>query len=261
MPGMIKAIILDWAGTSVDYGSFAPVGAFLKAFALVGITPTMEEIRAPMGLPKRTHIKKMLECERLSMLWNKVYGSAHTQQDVDVIYNFFEPALFESLSSHAEPLPGVLEAVGIIREMGIVIGSTTGYTKAMMDIIAPLAKQNGYSPDSMVCPDETDGFGRPYPYMLWRNLEKLGILSIDEVVKIGDTTVDMQEGKNAGCLCVGVLKGSSMLGLRETELGEKSKFETGCLFEAAKNAYKEAGADYVIEDIAELPNLLTALDK
>ena len=259
MQGMIKAIILDWAGTAVDYGSFAPVDAFLKAFTKVGITPTMGEIRAHMGLPKREHIEKMLGCERLSMLWRAEHGRAFTQKDVDHIYSFFEPSLFGALASCADPLPGVPEAVMKIREMGIVIGSTTGYTQAMMDVVAPLAKRKGYSPDHLVCPDETGGIGRPYPYMLWRNLEKLGILSINEVVKVGDTAADMHEGNNAGCLCVGVVKGSSILGLREAELGEISKTEAGSLFEAAKRAYIEAGADFVIEDIAELPNLITAL--
>jgi len=258
---MIKAIILDWAGTTVDYGSFAPVDAFISAFTRFGITPTMEEVRAPMGLEKREHIKKMLERERLSVLWKEKHGRAFTQQDVDEIYSFFESALFGVLASHADPLPGVPETVGIIREMGIAIGSTTGYTQAMMDIITPLARQKGYAPDHLVCPDETEWIGRPYPYMLWRNLEKLGISSINEVVKIGDTVADIHEGKNAGCVSAGVVKGSSMLGLREAELSEKSEAEVSSLFEATKHAYKEAGADFVIGDITELPNLIAVIDQ
>jgi len=131
----------------------------------------------------------------------------------------------------------------------------------MMDVIVPLAKQKGFSPDYMVCPDETGGIGRPYPYMLWRNLEKLGVSSINEVLKIGDTSADMHEGKNSGCLCVGVVKGSSMLGLSEAEFNKKSKAEVSCLLETTKSAYKEADADFVIEDITELPNLITALNQ
>ena len=48
----IKMVVMDWAGTTVDYGCFAPVHAFAKAFEEVGITPTMQEIREPMGLLK-----------------------------------------------------------------------------------------------------------------------------------------------------------------------------------------------------------------
>jgi phosphonoacetaldehyde hydrolase len=234
----ISAIILDWAGTTVDYGCFAPVNAFIAAFESFGIKANVEETRAPMGLPKRKHIEKMLEN----------MGRSYTQEDVAQIYARFEPALFEVLPSHAELLPGVIEAVEKIREMGIAIGSTTGYTQAMMDVVVPLAKEKGYAPDCVVCPDDTNGIGRPYPYMLWCNLEKLGVSSIHNVLKIGDTEVDMQEGKNAGCLCAGVLKGSSMLALNGDE-------------EIARQKYMEAGADYVIEGISELPALIKSLNQ
>jgi len=234
----INAIILDWAGTTVDYGCFAPVNAFISAFESFGIKANIEETRAPMGLPKRKHIEKMLEN----------MGRSYTQKEVEQIYARFEPALFKVLPSHAEPLPGVIEAIEKIREMGIAIGSTTGYTQAMMDVVVPLAKEKGYAPDCVVCPDDTNEMGRPYPYMLWRNLEKLGISSIHKVLKVGDTEADMHEGKNAGCLCAGVLKGSSMLALNGDE-------------ETARQKYMEAGADYVIEDISELPALIKSLNQ
>jgi len=234
----IDAVILDWAGTTVDYGCFAPVNAFIAAFEAFGIKVGVKETRAPMGLPKRKHIEKMLENMECS----------YTQEDVDKIYERFEPALFEVLAKHTDPLPGVIEAVDHIRKMGIKIGSTTGYTKAMMDVVVPAAKEKGYAPNCIVCPDDTDGLGRPYPYMIWRNLEKLSILSIHNTLKIGDTEVDMQEGKNAGCLCVGVLKGSSMLALLGNE-------------EISRKKYIEAGADYVIEDISALPALIESLNQ
>jgi len=234
----IDAIILDWAGTTVDYGCFAPVNAFIAAFDAFGIKVGVEETRAPMGLPKRKHIEKMLEN----------MGYIYSQQDVDEIYRNFEPALFDVLAKHADPLPGVIEAIQHIREMGITIGSTTGYTRAMMNVIVPLAKEKGYIPSCIICPDDTGGVGRPYPYMLWRNLEILSILSIHSVLKIGDTEIDMQEGKNAGCLCVGVLKGSSMLALNGDE-------------EISRQKYIEAGADYVIEDISALPALIESLNQ
>jgi len=255
----ISVVILDWAGTAVDYGCFAPVDAFMSAFADFGVYPTMEETRAPMGLQKKAHIAKMLESRRLVAAWETRHGRPHTQADVDQIYSRFESALFSVLTKYADPLPGVLEAVAAVRAMGIKIGSTTGYTQAMMDVVVPLAKEKGYSPDCIVCPDETGGIGRPFPYMLWRNLEKLGVASIGEALKIGDTAADMEEGRNAGCLCVGMIKGSSMLGLTEAELAGKSDAETTVLFETAKENYLEAGADYVLEDISTLPGLIQSL--
>jgi len=233
----INAIILDWAGTTIDYGCFAPVNAFIAAFDSFGIKVGIEETRAPMGLAKRKHIEVMFQN----------MGLQYTQADVDEIYRRFEPALFEVLSTHTDPLPGVVEAVENIRKMGVVIGSTTGYTKAMMDVVVPAAKEKGYTPDCLVCPEDADGIGRPAPYMLWRNLEKLKVPSIRGVLKIGDTEADIQEGKNAGCLSIGVLMGSSML-------------EMSSSLEVARQKYIAAGADYVIEDISALPLFIKAFN-
>jgi phosphonoacetaldehyde hydrolase len=246
----INAVILDWAGTTVDYGCFAPVNAFISAFDAFGIKVGIEETRAPMGLAKRRHIEIMLEN----------LGHSYAQEDVTQIYESFEQALFEALESYTDPLPGVLETVECIRKMGIAIGSTTGYTKAMMDVVMPAAKKKGYAPDCLVCPEETDGIGRPEPYMLWRNLEKLRVPFIQGTLKVGDTIADIKEGKNAGVLSVGVLKGSSMLGLSEKELEEKDSNELLDLLNAVAKKYTEAGADYVIEDISALPSLIERLN-
>jgi len=257
----ITALILDWAGTTIDYGCFAPVNAFISAFSAFGITPSIDETRAPMGMQKRAHIEKMLENPRIAEQWKKMHGRFPDKKDVDDVYARFEPALFEVLSAHTEPLPDAVETVAKIRNMGIVIGSTTGYTRAMMDVVAPLAKEKGYAPDCLVCPDDTGGKGRPYPYMIWRNLERLGVSSISEVLKAGDTAADMQEGKNAGCLCVGILKGSSMLGISEEELAHNTDAQIKALFENARKKYILAGADYLIEDIGKLPKLIESLNR
>ena len=65
----IEAVIFDWAGTTVDFGCFAPVNVFIEIFKEVGIEVTMEEARLPMGMLKWDHIKTMLQMERISNLW------------------------------------------------------------------------------------------------------------------------------------------------------------------------------------------------
>lgn len=260
MKSNIKAVILDWAGTTVDFGSNAPVAAFIRAFAAFGITPTMEETRAPMGQQKRAHIESMLSGSRLSALWQEQHGRPHTQEDIDRIYAEFEPLLLASLSDFAAPLPDVIRTVENLRESGIKIGSTTGYTASMMRVVAPAAKELGYAPDCLVCPDET-GSGRPDPFMLWRNLEKLQIASIDAALKVGDTAADIAEGKNAGCLTVGVIKGSNMLGLSESEFGALSTVEIAAHYETAKKKYQAAGADYIIDDLSALPALVERINR
>ena len=128
----------------------------------------------------------------------------------------------------------------------------------MMDVLCPVSEALGYAPDSLVCPDEV-GAGRPAPYMLWENLRRLGIESISEVIKFGDTAADILEGKNAGCLSVGLIFGSNMMGLSDREyeaLDETGKAQAAM---AARKLYTDAGADYIIERFTDIPNFIVAL--
>ena len=53
----VHAVILDWAGTVVDHGSRAPMGAFVRAFAQFGVTVSIADARGPMGMAKWDHIR------------------------------------------------------------------------------------------------------------------------------------------------------------------------------------------------------------
>ncbi|PLS31226.1 phosphonoacetaldehyde hydrolase [Bifidobacterium margollesii] len=256
MTNRFKAVIFDWAGTTVDYGCFAPVRAFQEAFREFGIDPTMDETRKPMGMLKHDHINTMLHMERIARAWEDEHGHAPTDQDVDDVYAHFEPKLLSILDNYADPKPGVLDAVAALRESGLKIGSTTGYTDKMMDIVVPKAKENGYAPDFWISPDGTNGFGRPYPYMIFRNLEQLGVSSVHAAAKVGDTLSDIREGRNAGVFTIGVVEGSSQLALSQEEFESLSEADKAEAYAKAKAAFTEAGADAVINTMAELPTLL-----
>ena len=124
----IEGVILDWAGTAVDFGCFAPVNVFVDIFKNAGIEVTMDEARAPMGMLKIDHIRAMLSMPRVSALWEAKYGRAFDEQDVERLYAEFEPALMASLSEYTDPIPGVIETVEVLKSQGLKIGSTTGYT-------------------------------------------------------------------------------------------------------------------------------------
>ena len=156
--GKLKLVVFDWAGTTVDYGCFAPVAAFDKAFRAFGVQPTMDEIRAPMGMLKRDHIRTMLQMESVAAQWQAQAGKPAAESDVEAIYRVFEEKLMESLSDYASPKPGVADAVAQLRGMGLQIGSTTGYTDSMMAVVVPAAAQQGYAPDYWCSPDSAGGF-------------------------------------------------------------------------------------------------------
>ena len=251
-----EGIIFDWAGTTVDYGSIAPVKAFDEAFKHFGIEATVEEIRKPMGMLKIDHVKAMLQMERINDLWQKKYQREWNESDVEAIYELSEKKIFEVLEVYTDVKPYVVDTVTELKNMGIKIGSTTGYTSQMMEIVTKRAKEQGYSPDFWISPDKVNSKGRPYPYMVFRNMEKLGLSNVAKVLKVGDTIADIKEGLNAGMDTVGIIEGSSLVGLTKKEYENLSFDERNKLDLKVISTYQEIGATYIIRDIRELLNLV-----
>ena len=248
----VDAVILDWAGTTVDYGSFAPVQAFMEVFKQYGVLPTIEEVRIPMGMLKIDHIRTMLKMERIRNAWVNIHGKEPGEQDAQALYAIFEEKLMTILGRFVDPKPDVPAAVERLRRMGIAIGSTTGYTDQMMAVVAPAAKRKGYAPDVWFSPDSTDKKGRPYPYMIFRNMEALGLGDVRRVLKIGDTISDIKEGKNAGVLTAGVIVGSSEMGLSHEEFSSLPAGEKDRLCRQAAASFRRAGADEVFMTLKEM---------
>lgn len=252
----IQGVIFDWAGTTVDYGCFAPVQAFKEAFLSIGIEATNDEVREPMGMLKVEHIKTMLEMPRIKQLFQTKYNRSYTMDDVLSIYKVFEEKLMRSISQYTQVKPHVLETIQKLREKGMKIGSTTGYTDAMMQEVVASAKVQGYEPDCWFSPDSTNGKGRPYPYMIFNNMETLLLDNVHRIIKVGDTTSDIKEGKHAGVISVGVLEGSSEMGLTQEEYEALSEENRKALLNKVEKRYRSAGADHVILNLSELCDLI-----
>ena len=217
----IECIIMDWAGSAVDYGCFAPVAAFLKAFNEIGINITMEQARRPMGMAKIDHIRELFKMDGVGEEFEKLYHRPWNEQDVIDMNAKFEEYLFASLANYTDPIPGVIDTLSELRKQGIKIGSTTGYTQAMMDVVLPNAARKGYTTDKCVTPNGLPA-GRPFPYMIYQNMIDLAVPSTDCVLKYGDTIADIKEGINAKVWTVGVILGSNELGLTQEEVEQMS---------------------------------------
>lgn len=254
-----ELVVFDWAGTTVDYGCIAPVQAFVEVFKHFGIEPTMEEVRKPMGMLKRDHIKTMLAMPRIQELWNKKYGKASEEKDIDALYQLFEEKLMSILTDFSDPKPFVLETMAQLRAKGIHIGSTTGYTDEMMAIVTEKAAQLGYTPDAWFSPNAVHNLGRPYTYMVYRNMEQFQVHFAEHVIKVGDTVSDIKEGKNAGVYTVGIVEGSSEMGLTEEEYRNLTAEEKEAAVEKVKARYVEAGADAVLMNMSQLVPLIEAV--
>ena len=257
----IEAVIFDWAGTTVDYGSFAPVQAFVEAFQEFGITPTVAEVREPMGMLKWNHIHTMMQMPSITAQWKEIYGKMWEKADVDAIYEKSERAIFGILDQFSTPKPYVLDAIQALRNRGIKIGSTTGYTDEMMKIVMPAAAAQGYVPDAMFTPNAVNNMGRPYPFMIFKNLEALGVSSVRAAVKVGDTAADIKEGKNAGMISVGIIEGSSVMGLTEDEFNALTPDRKKEEVMRVREFFQGCGADYVINNMSELAALIDRIQQ
>ncbi|MFF5996933.1 phosphonoacetaldehyde hydrolase [Lysinibacillus sp. KU-BSD001] len=257
----IEGIILDWAGTAVDFGCFAPVNVFLDIFKNAGVEVTLQEAREPMGMLKIDHIRTMLQMPRIQTAWQNQYGRASNEDDVATLYEQFEEQLMVSLATYTDPIPTVLNTVNALKASGVKVGSTTGYTRGMMDVVVPNAKAKGYEPHTVVTPDDVGGFGRPYPYMIFENMKRLGLQDVRKIVKVGDTTSDIREALHAGIWAVGVIIGSSEMGLSQQEFEALDEEQKQHVIHSTRQKFEAVGAHFTIETMEQLPQLIEEIEQ
>jgi phosphonoacetaldehyde hydrolase len=255
----IQAVILDWAGTVVDHGSRAPMGAFVRAFAEFGVAITIADARGPMGMAKRDHIRLVGAAPSVDAAWRAAHGRAMSEADIDAVMAVFEPMNVASVAAHADFIPGALAALEVLRGRGLRMAATTGYTRPIMDVLAPIAAAGGYAPEFTVCAGDLPQ-GRPSPLMMWHAMARLGIWPSHHVVKVDDTPPGIGEGVAAGCWTVGLALSGNIAGLSADELAALDETARAALRLRAAAELYEAGADAVIDSLAELPSCIASLD-
>jgi phosphonoacetaldehyde hydrolase len=251
----LKAVIFDWAGTMIDFGSFAPMGVFVEAFRRFDVEATIAEARAPMGLPKWDHIDAMRKAPRLSAEWARVHGVAPKPADVDRIYEVFVPMNEEVVADYATLVPGAKDTLDWLAARGIKVGSTTGYTRSIMGRVAPVAAAQGYVPLNMVCADDLPE-GRPGPLGMYQCFIDLQVYPPTAVLKVDDTPPGIAEGVAAGCPTVGVALSGNIAGKTPEELAALPDAEIATIRAEATAILTEAGATHVIDTVADLPALI-----
>ncbi len=255
---MIRAVVFDWAGTMIDFGSRAPVVALLTLFAANGVAITEAEARAEMGRAKRDHIRLILALPRVAAAWTAAYGRTPDEADGDRLHDAILSEMQAAALTCATLIPGAADLVARLRRDGVGIGSCTGYTRAMMADILPLAAAQGYAPDVVVCAGETRE-GRPSPLMLWQNLVALGAWPAAACVKVDDAGVGIAEGRNAGSWTVGVTASGNGVGLTADALAALAPAERAARVASAGATLLEAGAHYLVESVADLAPVLAAI--
>lgn len=113
----------------------------------------------------------------------------------------------------------------------------------MMNIVVPKAEELGYSPDCWFSPNSVCNFGGPYPYMIFENMKRLEISSVKNVIKVGDTILDIKEGKNAGVTSIDIIEGNSVMAMSEEDFNKLSDERKIEIRNSVREKFLSAGAD------------------
>ena len=259
-PRALQAVILDWAGTVVDFGSFAPTKIFVEAFASIGIELTLQEARGPMGLGKQDHIRAL--CNQSAIIERfVVHLDRHpNENDVKTIYERFMPLQIGKVGEYSSIIPGALEAIEAVRKRGMKIGSTSGYPKVVMNRLVPLAAAAGYQPDFVVATDEVRK-GRPGPAQALANVIGLALDDVVACVKVDDTPPGILEGRTAGMWTIAVRFSGNFLGLTWEEYCALSPEQLQYERQRIDRLFSSCRPHYLIDTIVELPSIVDDINQ
>ena len=191
--------VFDIAGTTVEEHNAVYV-ALEHAVRAAGATPSPVDMQRWMGADKTEAITALLSTAGLAWPAPEV---------VAAVYLDFRHRLAQAYQAvPPTPLPGVQQALASLRAAGLKVALTTGFSREVTDaLLASLGWTDGVV-DAVVCAEEV-GAGRPAPYMIFRAMQLTGVHDVRRVLVAGDTTLDLQAGRNAGAGAVlGVLTGA-----------------------------------------------------
>ena len=208
-------------------------------------------------------LQAVTEIPAVRQRWFEQYGRLPNQGDVDNMFKDFVPMQLDCLRLYTGLIPGCAESVNTLKtEFKLKIGSTTGFLKSMVDVLLEEAKKQGYSPDCAVAGDEVIHGARPKPFMVYRNMDILDVHPIQSVVKVDDTVSGVGEALEAGCWGVGVARYSNYMDVdnleHETQISEE---DMEVRAEISREILRKSGAHYVIDSIAELPEVVANINE
>lgn len=188
----LHAVFFDIAGTTVSDQGFVKE-AFIRAFHRNGYTISGDEADGVMGYKKITAIKMIVDQNQLK--WdNDLIHQVHEDFSVEMKKIYSEVEVF--------PLPGVIETFEWLKKKNIPFALNTGFTRDITNALLERLHWNetNYAKYT-ICSDEVPE-GRPAPFMIQELLESFKLDNAANCIKVGDTEVDILEGRNAGCGCV-----------------------------------------------------------
>lgn len=257
----IKGVVFDWAGTIVDFGALAPMGALVSLFAQQGVEISVAQARLPMGLPQLEHIRQLGHKPEVAQAWQQRHGRPFGEADAQALLLKFEPMGAVAALKRSDFIPGFMDTLAWLQGKGIRVAVTTGYTRRVMAPVIAKARALGFEPDAVVCCDEVPR-SRPDPVGMYASMEAMGLTGQnDRVLKVDSTAPGLAEGRHAGCWAVGVSASGNALGW-SLEQWQKNTFEARREAISRATAHLlDAGAHEVIHSVADLPEMIERLSQ
>ena len=209
----IKMIVFDLSGTTVEDDN-AVAKSLHQAAIEYGLELQLSEFEKTIGTNKihlyQYHIAKSLGRD-ISFEDFERKSFPDLYEEAMKIFERYSVIMLNYYKEHVKAMPGTEDVFAWCMLNNIKVVTDTGFHRdinnAIMEGLGWL--KNGLI-DLSVDVETTGGVGRPAPYMIFHAMQQLGIQSVQEVIKIGDTPADLLSGYNAGCAGnIGVLSGAN----------------------------------------------------
>ncbi|PWN68706.1 HAD family hydrolase [Chryseobacterium phosphatilyticum] len=219
----IELLVLDMAGTTIDEDNVV-YKTLTDAVNEYGYSVTLEKVLISCA--------GMEKLEAITSLLNEINGKEADAQPI--FENFSEKLRLAYQNLEIKPINGTENFLLKMKQQDKKIVLNTGYTYAIaQQLLDKLHWKENIHFDALITADDVSE-SRPNPEMINLAMKKFNITEPQKVLKAGDSVIDIEEGKNAGCgLTVAVLSGAQ----NRTEL-------------------EKAGPDYILNTISEVENLL-----
>jgi len=254
----IRACIFDLGGTIVDRYSRTPFLSLKNSFQRRNIKIDDRLIFKDMGMHKLEHIQEILKDPYVCLDWMNKYGHVPNHGEEKEIYNDFNKIQKQNTIEYMDIIPETKKTLYYLRDKRIRTGVTTGFNKEIMDIVKNKLCDNKIYIDNYVSSTCLNRPARPHPYMIYENMEQLQIKNPKSVIKVDDTQIGIKEGKNAGCITVGVYKWSTYMKVYDNYnlIGDEYDYKLS----ESKKILSEANPDFLIKSLDELPRIIRFLN-